>query len=182
MRLFISILSLLFILTSGKASAQSSTTEVQQVDITLTNVITLKFSSTGTSTGSAATMSIANLSNYTNGVTSSTYQLTANSTKGFNVQVKTNAANFTYTGSYTSGTTMPVSNKLLLKVTANATGGSIAGSFSNFATLSSSNQNLITGCTNGTSKTFSIQYKANPGLAYPAGTYTTTVTYTVTQQ
>jgi len=175
----LSILSL-FCLLSLKLSAQSTTVVTQQVDITLTNIIVLEFSSTGTNTGSAVTMPISTIANYSSGVTSSTYQLVAASTKAFNIQVKTNAANFTYTGSYT--TTMPVSGKLKLQVTANGTGGSIQNSFSSYQSLTSANQNLITGCTTGNNKTFSIQYQALPGMSYPAGTYATSVIYTATQQ
>ena len=177
----LSILSL-FCLLSLKLSAQSTTVVTQQVDITLTNIIVLEFTSTGTNTGSAVTMPISTIANYTSGVSSSTYQLVAASTKAFNIQVKTNAANFTYTGSYTTGTTMPVSGKLKLQVTANGTGGSIQNSFSSYQSLTSTNQNLITGCTTGNNKTFSIKYQALPGMSYPAGTYATSVIYTATQQ
>jgi hypothetical protein len=177
----LSILSL-FCLLSFNAHAQSSTTITQQVDLSLTNVMVLEFVSTGTTTGSAVTMPISTITEYTTGVTSSTYQLYAASTKSFNIQVRTNAANFTYTGSYTTGTTMPVSGKLKLQVTANTTGGAIQNSFSSYQSLTSTNQNLITGCTTGNNKNFTIQYQAIPGLSYPAGTYSTSVIYTATQQ
>jgi hypothetical protein len=181
-RLF-TILSLLC-LFAMKANAQSSTVETQQVDISLTNVITLKFVSTGSTTGSTVSMPISTISQYTSGVTSSAQQLIAASTKPFSITVRTNAANFTYTGSYTTGTTMAVSSRLKLIVSANSTGGSIASPFSSttYQTLTSTNQNLITNCTTGNNKTFSITYQAIPGLSFPAGTYTTSVIYTATQQ
>jgi len=174
------LLSLLCML-AFRGMAQSSTTITQQVDVSLTNVIELKFVATGTSTGTAVSMPISTIANYTNGVTSSTYQLTASSTKDFNVTVKTNAANFTYSGTYTTGTTMPVSGKLKLQLSGNNTGGSIGGTFASFTSLSSTDQNIITNGTSGNNKTFSVQYQAIPGLAYPAGTYTTSVIYTATQ-
>jgi hypothetical protein len=177
---FLSILSILCVL-SVIAKAQSSTTETEQVDINLVNVITLKFVATGTSTGSAITLPISTLTQYSNGVESAVQQLTASSTKNFAITVKTNAANFTYTGSYTSGTTMPVNGKLKLRVTAQATGGSIAAPFSAYSTLTNTDQNLINAATLGNNKTFSIQYQATPGFGYPAGTYTTQVVYTATQ-
>ena len=73
----LSILSL-FCLLSLKLSAQSTTVVTQQVDITLTNIIVLEFTSTGTNTGSAVTMPISTIANYTSGVSSST----ANGTGG----------------------------------------------------------------------------------------------------
>lgn len=175
------ILSLLCILVIP-VCAQTTTTVTQVVDISLTNVITLKFTSTGTSTGSAISLPISTLTNYTSGVTSTTQQLNVSSTKPFNITVKTNAANFTYTGSYTTGTTMPVNSSLKLQVTANATGGSVAGTFSSYTFLTSTNQSLINSATTGANKTFSIQYQAIPGFGYPAGTYATSVVYTATQQ
>lgn len=177
---FLSILSVLCVL-SVIAKAQSSTTETEQVDLNLVNVITLKFVATGNNVGGAVILPITTIGDYTSGEESTPQQLTASSTKNFAITVKANAANFTYTGSYTSGTTMPVNGKLKLKVTANATGGSIASPFSAYSTLTANNQNLINAATLGNNKTFSVQYQATPGFGYPAGTYTTQVIYTATQ-
>ena len=79
---------------------------------------------------------------------------------------------------------MPVSGVLKLMVTANSTGGSVASPFStsSYATLTDADQDLITSGTYGSNQLFSIQYKAEPGFTYPAGTYTTSVVYTATQQ
>jgi hypothetical protein len=78
---------------------------------------------------------------------------------------------------------MPVAGVLDLRVPANATGGAIASPFSatNYADLGATAQNLLTNCNNGGNQTFSIQYNATPGFAYPAGTYTVDVVYTATQ-
>lgn len=141
----------------------------------------LTFNSTGTSTGSAVSLNFTTINDFITGKESTVQQLTAASTKPFNITVKTNAANFTYTGSYTPVPVMPVNTKLRLRVTANSTGGSIASPFSAYSTLTSNNQNLINAATTGNNKTFSIQYQAIPGLSYPAGTYTTQVVYTATQ-
>ena len=100
----------------------------------------------------------------------------------FNVTVQANATNFTYSGSYTTGTTMPVSGVLKLKVTSNATGGSVASPFGGFGNLSAANQGLINNGAYGGNQLFTVKYKATPGFAYPAGTYTTTIVYTATQQ
>lgn len=77
---------------------------------------------------------------------------------------------------------MNVSNVLFLKVTNNNTGGSVSSSFNNkFRTLSSSNQTLVNNATPGGNNTFNVQYKANPGYNFPAGTYSVNVVYTATQ-
>ena len=121
---------------------------------------------------------------YANGVESEEQELMVRSNKNFSIGVKSNVTNFTYTGTTTPAPVMPVNGVLGLKVTENNTGGSIASPFSsaNYASLTSSNQNLITGSSRGGNKTFSIQYKATPGFAYPAGTYSADVVYTATQQ
>ncbi|MBL7682932.1 MAG: hypothetical protein JNK00_06190, partial [Flavipsychrobacter sp.] len=118
---------------------------------------------------------------YANGVQSSAQGLKVRSNKKFGVTVKTNATNFSYTGSTTPAPTMPVSGVLALKVSANGTGGAIAGSFSGFVGLTSTAANLLTNCNNGGNQTFSVMYEATPGFAYPAGTYTVDVVYTATQ-
>ena len=78
---------------------------------------------------------------------------------------------------------MPVNGVLGIMVSANGTGGSIGGSFSGSAynTLTSANQDLITNGSRGGNQTFSVKYKATPGFAYPAGTYSVDVVYTATQ-
>ena len=162
----------------------ASSTATQNVSLTLSNAIAITFTGSGTSTGGAVTLPFSTVSDYANGVSSTAQQLKVQSNMPFDVTVKANAANFTYTGSYTTGTTMPVSGVLKLMVTANSTGGSIATPFSStaYSTLTSSNQNLINNGTYGSNQLFSVQYQATPGFAYPAGTYTTSVVYTATQQ
>ena len=161
------------------AQAQTAT---QTVSLSLTDFIEMDFTATGTATGPTVTMNFATVTDYANGVTSSAQQLKVLSTRHFNVTVKTSSTNFSYTGTATPTPTMPVSGILNAMVTANATGGTIAAPFTAFSTLTSSNQNLITNGSNGGNQTFSVQYKATPGFAYPGGTYATTVVYTATQQ
>ena len=65
------VVFLLFMLAI-KAGAQSTTTEVQVVDVSLTNVIELTFVATGTNTGSTVSMPINTISEFLSGVSSST--------------------------------------------------------------------------------------------------------------
>ena len=168
--------------TSNAQNASSTAT--QNVSLTLSNAIAITFTGSGTNTGGAVTLPFSTVADYANGVTSTAQQLKVQSNLAFDVAVKANATNFTYSGSYTTGTTMPVSGVLKLMVTANSTGGSVASPFStsSYATLTDADQDLITSGTYGSNQLFSVQYQATPGFAYPAGTYTTSVVYTATQQ
>ena len=179
------IVAAAFLGLAYSSNAQNaSATASQSVSLDLTNAIAITFTGSGTNTGGAVTLPFSTVSDYANGVTSTAQQLKVQSNLAFDVAVKANATNFTYSGSYTTGTTMPVSGVLKLMVTANSTGGSIASPFSGtaYSTLTATDQNLITNGTYGSNQLFSIQYKAEPGFTYPAGTYTTSVVYTATQQ
>ncbi len=164
------------------ANAQATSSANQNVALSLNNAIAITFVSTGNATGSAVSIPFSTVADYTNGVTSSAQQLKVQSNKVFNITVNANAVNFTYAGATTPAPTMPVSGVLAAKVTANGTGGTIATAFnSSYGNLTNAAQSLIATCTNGGNQTFSVQYQATPGFAYPAGTYTTNVVYTATQ-
>lgn len=171
-------------LSSAVQAQNASATASQSASLILSNAIAITFTGSGTSTGGAVTLPFSTVSDYANGVSSSAQQLRVQSNLAFGVTVKANATNFTYTGSYTTGTTMPVSGVLKLMVSANSTGGTIASPFSStaYSTLTASDQNLINNGTYGANQLFSIQYMATPGFTYPAGTYNTNVIYTATQQ
>ena len=162
----------------------ASATATQSVSLTLSNAIAITFTGSGTNTGGAVTLPFSTVSDYANGVTSTAQQLKVQSNLAFDVAVKANATNFTYTGTYTTGTTMPVSGVLKLMVSANGTGGTISSPFSStaYSTLTDADQNLIVNGTYGSNQLFSVQYQATPGFTYPAGTYATSVVYTATQQ
>ena len=177
------IIATVFSAASVVANAQTaaSSTATQQVNLSLTNAIAITFTGSGTATGAAVTLPFTTVSDYTNGVTSAAQALKVQSNKNFSITVNTNSATFSYTGSTFPAPSMPVS-ALNVKVTANGTGGTIAGTFgSAYTDLSATAQNLITNGTYGGNQTFSVQYQATPGFAYPAGTYTTSVVYTATQ-
>ncbi len=182
-KLLLSALAIAGIATASKAQLASATA-TQSASLVLSNAIAITFTGSGTDVGGAVTLPFSTVSDYANGVTSTAQQLMVQSNLPFGVTVKSNAANFTYTGTYTTGTTMPVSGVLKLMVTANTTGGTVATPFStsSFATLTAADQNLISNGTYGSNQLFSVQYQATPGFTYPAGTYTTNVIYTATQQ
>ena len=151
-KLLLSAVALMGFATVSMAQNASSTAS-QSTSLVLSNAISITFTGSGTNTGGAVTLPFSTVSDYANGVTSTAQQLEVQSNLPFDVTVNANSTNFTYTGSYTTGTTM-----------------------------TDAAQNLITNGTNGSNQLFSVQYQATPGFTYPAGTYTTDVVYTATQQ
>ena len=161
---------------SMAANAQNaSATATQSVSLTLANGISLTFTGSGTSTGGAVTLPFSTVSDYANGVTSTAQQLEVQSNLDFDVAVKANATNFTYAGTYTTGTTMPVSGVLKLK----------KSTASSYITLSTSDQTFTTGPLGPNTvsgNTFNIARQFTPGWSYAGGTYRLNVIYTASQQ
>jgi hypothetical protein len=170
------------VLAGFAAKAQNaSSTATQTVNLNLSNAIELTFVGSGTATGAAVNLAFTTVNDYANGVTSAAQQLKVRSNKAFGVTVKSNNANFTYSGSTTPAPVMPVNGILAAKVSANTTGGTIAGTFSSYTDLTTTAANMISNGTYGGNQLFSVMYEATPGFAYPAGTYTVDVVYTATQ-
>jgi len=178
----IALIAAAFVSFGFAANAQVNSSAQQQVNLSLSDAIEITFTGSGTATGDPVTMTFTTVNDYANGVESAAQELKVRSNKDFKVEVKANAANFSYTGSTTPSPSMPVSGVLNLMVPTNNTGGTVAGTFgSAYTTLTNANQDLITSATKGGNKTFEVQYKATPGFSYPAGTYTVDVVYTATQ-
>lgn len=168
----------------GDATGGESAGAHHSTNVVLSNAIEITFNDNMSAYGEDVSLAFITVNDYANGVESSVQQLKISSNKDFTVAVKANSDKFTYSGNTTPVPSMPVTGVLGLKVTANNTGGSIAGSFSasKYATLTASNQPLISGADRGGNQTFNVQYKATPGFAYPAGSYSVDVVYTATQQ
>ena len=145
------------------ANAQSTSAASQTVTLNLQNAINISVSSaTGTS------FTFDEVSEYQNGMTNtnaSTLQVKSN--RPWAVTVKAAAA--TFTGPAAPATQMP---STVLGVRLN--GGS---TFSNLSTTAAA----LTSGSRGSSS-FNIDYNANPGFSYDAGTYSLSVVYTATQQ
>jgi hypothetical protein len=182
MKKVIVIASVLFASYAANAQTAASASASQTTKLSLTDAVEIVFTGSGSATGSTVTMPFTTVDNYTNGVETDAQELKVRSNKNFSVTVKSNATNFSYSGSTTPAPTMPVSGVLNLMVTSNSTGGSIASPFSAYSSLTSSNQDLITAANRGGNQTFSVKYKGTPGFSYPAGDYSVNVVYTVTQQ
>lgn len=151
------------ILSVSFLKAQSSGATNQTVSLTLKNAISLNIiSATGT------TITFEGSDDYLNGIASSkasTFQVKSN--RPWAVTVKAADANFS--GPAAPAATMPAS---VLGVRIN--GGSA------YTALSTSAASLTSGVRGDSN--FSVDYKATPGFAYDAGTYTLSVVYTATQQ
>ncbi|MBE7174149.1 MAG: hypothetical protein INR73_26475 [Williamsia sp.] len=159
------ILSLVVVLFAAftAAHAQSTSTASQTVSLTLQNAIDITISSaTGTN------FLFDDVAKYQSGLTNtnaSTLQVKSN--RPWAVTVKAAAA--TFSGPAAPATQMP---STVLGVRLN--GGS------SFTALSTTAASLTSGA-RGTSS-FNIDYNANPGYSYDAGTYSLSVVYTATQQ
>ena len=159
------IITLAIILVAGftAANAQSTSTTSQTVSLTLQNTINISVTSaTGTS------FLFDDVSEYQNGQTNtnaSTFLVKSN--RPWAVTVKAAAA--TFTGPAAPAAQMP---STVLGVRLN--GGS------NFSSLSTTAASLTSGVRGSSS--FSIDYNANPGFNYDAGTYSLSIVYTATQQ
>ncbi|MEZ5016936.1 MAG: hypothetical protein R2800_07775 [Flavipsychrobacter sp.] len=163
------------------AKADNATNGANQTaKLALSNAIEIKFYSNYY--GGTQTLTFNNVNDYANGKTSGYQILIIRSNKDYNVTVKANASNFSYSGSTNPAPVMPIS-KLNVANFYNGTGGTVANTFNNnYAPLSNVDQPLINNGKKGNFRYFFTRYKATPGFAYPAGTYTAEVIYTATQQ
>lgn len=176
-------LTMVLLLATTAAMAQNSNSSASQTTkLALSNAIEISFTATGTATGNTTTLTFSNVNDYANGVESGNVQLKVRSNKKFIVRAKTASSKFSYSGSTSPAPQMNVQNILFIKVTGNNTGGTVPSNVNNkYRTLKTGNTTLINNGTAGGNNTFDVQYKANPGYNFPAGTYSVDVIYTATQ-
>lgn len=169
--------------TAVQAQQPAKASAVQQMHLNMADAIELTFVASNSNAGNNVDMVFGQLMDFVNGVTSTQQNLRVRSNKNFAISVKTNSANFSYTGNALIPPVIPVSNVLKVNVVSNSTGGLLGGLFNliNFATLSLLNQNLINNCQKGGDQTFGIKYQTVPGLSYPSGSYAVDVVFTATQ-
>ena len=178
--LFIAIIGLVSTSAYAQNQANENGAAAQNARLVMSNAIDIGFYSSYY--GGTQNLQFQSVNDFANGKTTGWQILIVKSNKDYNVTVKTNAANFTYSGNTTPAPTMPVS-VLNVALFYNGTGGTPSSTFNgNYSPLSSVDQTLITNGTRGSFKYFFTRYKATPGFAYPAGTYTAEVIYTATQQ
>lgn len=164
------------------STAQTSSSGSQSTALSLSNAIAVTFTGSGSSNGGSVSVPFSSVSDFTNGITTSVQTLKVQSNKLFNLGVSVNSANFTYSGTTSPAPVMPVNGVLSLQVTNNNAGGLLNSLFDLLnGALSTVQQTLVSLGSNGGNQTLSLQYKATPGFAYPAGTYTANVVFTTTQ-
>lgn len=166
------------------ASAQTNATGAAQqtVQLGLSNALEITFVANSSATGATVSLPFTTTNDYANGVESTVQQMKVRSNKMFNVTVKSSASNFTVSnGTTTSASSMPVQGVLKMKVLNNNTGGNLSGVYQSYGDILSSATDMIINGSAGGNQTYSVQYKAVPGFAYPAGTYSVDVIYTASQ-
>lgn len=162
------------------AQEAKQSTAAQTAALKMSNAIDISFTSTGNEEGDIVTLAFNDVNDYANGVESDQVQLKVRSNKKFHVWAKAKSSRFSYNGT-SSDPKMNV-NKLKIRVVSNSTGGSVPSSVNNkYANMSKSNKKLINNGTPGGDNTFAVQYKADPGYSFPAGTYSVDIVYTTTQ-
>ena len=168
---------------SVTAKAQNSAvTGVQPTNLELSNALEISF------TGSSSIVNIpfTSLNDMLNGVETATHQIKVRSNKQFKVTVQPSSNTFTYSGTGLINNLLQVSNVMKVRVLDNNTGGTqpfiawLLGwqSFSSLGTPVT----LLNNCNPGSNQTFSVKYKATPGIGSIAGNYSTEMIYTATQQ
>lgn len=163
---------------AAKAQAPSAAA-TQTVNLNLANAISITFVSNNSATGADVNLAFNTVNDYANGVMSSEQQMRVQSNKNFNVSIKTNTQNFSYLGTTTPAPAIAIQGVLQFMVTSNNTGGSL--SYNSYQGIPSGTATIINWGSPGGNKTFGVTYKAIPGFALPAGTYTAQVIYTATQ-
>jgi len=170
---------------SFTAQAQNATSAAgaQKANLDLSNALEISF--TGNSS-EIINVEFASLTDMINGVETAEHEIRVRSNKKFKVTVKPSSNNFTYSGNSLIGTLLRVSNVMKIQVVNNNTGGSQPFSaqllgWQSFSILGTP-VTLLNNCDAGGNQTFTVKYKATPGVNCKAGNYSTEMVYTATQQ
>lgn len=162
-------------LGSNHVSAQNSDNVSTSVNIILADVISMDLGAVGS--GGAIDFNYANTSDYNSSKNVAVpNSLVINSSKKFDVKIKSEGANFV------SGSNLIPVDVLQVKA---VSGGSLMGTM-NEVTLSTADQVLVSNASSGANQTLNIAYSISAEkaskvlLGKPKGTYTQTVTYTAT--
>jgi hypothetical protein len=155
----------------------------QNVELILSDVIEITFNTTNATTGPNVDLDFKTVKDYYEGVESAPQTLKIRSNKGFTVSVKTTSSDMGYAGPAHAKNKVKVSEALNIRVPDNRTGGNIVPPFSGnaYKNLSSNDKVLLDACNQGNNQTFSVQYKADPKVAYAPGAYSVDVVYTASR-
>lgn len=179
----ITILAVLaFLSVAAQGQQTTANSAVQSTNLALSNALEISF------TGNSGIVDIdfASLNDLVNGVETASHQIKVSSNKKYKVTVRPASDNFTYAGSSLLGSLLKVSTVMKIKVEDNNTGGDrpwlaqILG-WQSFSVLGLP-VTLLTDCDAGNNQTFTVKYKATPGINCVAGNYNADMVYTATQQ
>ncbi|HRO43806.1 MAG TPA: hypothetical protein PL009_13290 [Flavipsychrobacter sp.] len=167
--------------SSAFAQQNASSNAQQAVNLALSNALEITFTDNNSSTGNSVNLLFDDVSDYVNGVESKEQELRVRSNIGFDVTVESSTGNFIYTGPEKTIPTMEVDKVLEVMVTENNTGGTVTGGFNKYQKITNKGKKMINKGDAGGKQTFKVQYRADPGFEFPAGTYTTDIIFTLTQ-
>lgn len=179
MRRIIILITLLVFTQTTFAQTTTNSSSAQTANLALSNAIELTFMN---GSGGTSTMLFNSLNDLVNGVESSPQQLRVRSNKTFKITASTIGSKFSYQGNSLLNTLLSVVSVLKISCTQASTGNvpGQLGSWKNFSLLTPTT--ILTDGAPGGNQTFTVKYKATPGLNVAAGVYTTTVRFTATQQ
>ena len=166
-------------LAQHAAAQNTANSGAQTAKLALSNAIELTFIN---GSGGTTAMPFTSLNDLVNGVESVTQEMRVRSNKTFDVTANINSTNFTYSGTSLTNNILPVTAVLEVTCT-QANGGSVPGQTGNWKSFHNATPTtILVDCAPGGNQTFKIKYKATPGINTAPGSYTTSVTYTATQQ
>ncbi|MEZ5016930.1 MAG: hypothetical protein R2800_07745 [Flavipsychrobacter sp.] len=173
-------ITLLLISAVGvQAQTTVNSAAAQSAKLALSNAIELTFVE---GSGGISNMEFSSLNDLVNGVESDVQHLVVQSNKHFDITVSAPSSKFSYTGSSIFNNILSVASVLKITCT-QANGGQVVGQtgiWKNFNLFTPTT--LLTNCSPGGNQTFSVKYKATPGITAASGVYTTNVIFTATQQ
>lgn len=175
------IISLLLTAWAGKAQNANGIGE-QNANLEMSNALEISF----TSNTNAVNMEFTSLNDMVNGIETATHEIKVRSNKKFRVTVKPASNTFTYSGLALIGSLLQVSSVMKIQVGNNNTGGDRPWLAQIFGWQSFSSLGLpvtlLTDCDAGGNQTFTVKYKATPGISVTSGNYTAEMVYTATQE
>ena len=167
------------------ATAQSSTNSgaTQNTTLQMAELVSADFFDNGGNGGSSTVeLPLGGANTLEEGVESPEIEVILRCTTDFDLSVKASATNFTYAGSSTQNTTMPVEDVLAIVITENNTGGNVSNGMTQYKSISGSQGKTAISAGKRGETSFKFKYKATPGFNYAAGTYTTDIVYTLTKK
>lgn len=175
------IIALLIAATATAYGQNGNSTGLQKTNLDLSNALEISFTSSNN-----VDIQFNSLNDMLNGVETATHEVKVRSNKKFKVSVKQASNIFNYAGNNLVGSLLQVSNVMKVQVVNNNTGGDrpwLAWLFGwqSFSAIGTP-VTLLTNCDAGDNRTFTVKYKATPGINFEAGTYTVDMVYTATQE